>query len=183
MTTIRSILRRLGAPVRSRAGEREVEDELRFHIEMRTHDNIAAGMSPEEAVADAIRRFGDLDHIRAVCEEIREERLASAMKVFKGMTWVVIGCALMLKMYGRVDQLRVVGDFLFFIAILWRALIHLRQMRPDSQRIKAAEEPALNITHTLGDLIPNTSAEQTFNPARIRDKDGRTPVERLFSDE
>jgi hypothetical protein len=60
MTTIKSILRRLGAPARGKAAGREIEDELRFHIEMRARDNIAAGMSAEDAVADARRRFGDL---------------------------------------------------------------------------------------------------------------------------
>jgi len=61
MTTIKSILRRLGAPVRGEATWRETEDELRFHIEMRARDNIETGMSPEDAVADAMRRFGDTE--------------------------------------------------------------------------------------------------------------------------
>jgi len=36
-----------------------VEDELRAHLEMRAQDNLAAGMSPEEARYDAQRRFGN----------------------------------------------------------------------------------------------------------------------------
>ena len=39
--------------------ERDLDDELRSHIEMRTADNIAAGMSPQEARYDAQRRFGN----------------------------------------------------------------------------------------------------------------------------
>jgi predicted permease len=39
--------------------ERDLDDELRSHIEMRTQDNIDAGMSPEEARYDAQRRFGN----------------------------------------------------------------------------------------------------------------------------
>jgi hypothetical protein len=183
MTNIKSILRQLGAPVLNKAGACEVEDELRFHIEMRTRDNIAAGMSPEDAVADAMRRFGDFDHIRAVCEEIRKERLASVMKVIKGITWVMIGFGLTLKMTAGVQGLRDAGDFLFLIAILWRVLIHLRQTQPDQRRIKAAEQAPLSIIHTIGDFSASSPAEQAFNPARARDKDGRTPVERLLSDE
>src|SRR5215510_2682642 len=98
MTTIKSILRRLGAPVRGGVAVHEIEDELRFHIEMRARDNIATGMSPEDAVADAMRRFGDFDQIRAVCEEIRKERSAGIMNVIKGGAWVIVGCGLMLKM-------------------------------------------------------------------------------------
>ena len=37
----------------------EVEEELASHIEMRTADNISAGMSPEEARRDARLRFGN----------------------------------------------------------------------------------------------------------------------------
>lgn len=39
--------------------ERDLDDELRTHIEMRTADNVAAGMSPKEARYDAQRRFGN----------------------------------------------------------------------------------------------------------------------------
>ncbi len=38
---------------------REIDAELTSHIEMRTMDNIAAGMSPEEARRDAQLRFGN----------------------------------------------------------------------------------------------------------------------------
>jgi predicted permease len=39
--------------------DREIEAELRSHLEMRIADNIAAGMSPEEAARDARLRFGN----------------------------------------------------------------------------------------------------------------------------
>jgi putative ABC transport system permease protein len=42
---------------RSRLDE-EIEAELRSHIEMRTADNVAAGMSPKEARRQAVLRFG-----------------------------------------------------------------------------------------------------------------------------
>ena len=38
--------------------DREVDEELRFHLEARVRDNLAAGMTPTEARQDAIRRFG-----------------------------------------------------------------------------------------------------------------------------
>jgi predicted permease len=37
----------------------EIEEELRYHIDARTADNIAAGMSREDARRDAVRRFGN----------------------------------------------------------------------------------------------------------------------------
>jgi hypothetical protein len=39
--------------------EQEIQDEIRSHIDMRTTQNIAAGMSPEEAHRDALLRFGN----------------------------------------------------------------------------------------------------------------------------
>jgi hypothetical protein len=38
----------------------EIEEELRYHIDARTADNIAAGMSREDARRDAVRRFGSV---------------------------------------------------------------------------------------------------------------------------
>ena len=43
---------------RSRLGQ-EIDDELQSHIEMRIADNLAAGMTPEEARRDALLRFGN----------------------------------------------------------------------------------------------------------------------------
>jgi hypothetical protein len=37
----------------------DLDDELRSHLEMRTRDNLAAGMPPDEARCDAQRRFGN----------------------------------------------------------------------------------------------------------------------------
>ncbi|HEU0178941.1 MAG TPA: permease prefix domain 1-containing protein [Blastocatellia bacterium] len=182
MTTFKSILRGLGAPVRGGAARLEIEDELQFHIEMRTRDNIAAGMSPEDAVADAMRRFGDLEHIRAVCEDIRRERLAGVMKMAKGLIWIMLGCGLTLKLAAQVDGMRLVGHFLILIAILWRLLIHLREMQPDMRRIMAAEQPAPSVIHSI-DLSVGGLAENTSRSVPAYDEDGRTPVERLISDE
>lgn len=39
---------------------RDLADEIAFHVEERTRDNLAAGMSPDAAAADARRRFGNV---------------------------------------------------------------------------------------------------------------------------
>jgi predicted permease len=50
--------------------ERDVADEIRFHLDMRTRELIASGMSPDDARAAAAKAFGDVDgigeHLRAV---------------------------------------------------------------------------------------------------------------------
>src|SRR5262249_22983453 len=37
---------------------REIDEELRYHIQARIADNVAAGMNAQEARTDALRRFG-----------------------------------------------------------------------------------------------------------------------------
>lgn len=54
-----SLLSRLKGLLRIRRLERDLDDELRSHIEMRAADNMAAGMLPQEARYDAQRRFGN----------------------------------------------------------------------------------------------------------------------------
>lgn len=49
--------------------EQEIRDELDFHIEMRTRDNVAAGMSPEQARQDALWRFGDVERTYKACRQ------------------------------------------------------------------------------------------------------------------
>jgi predicted permease len=54
-----SLLSRLKGLFRINRLERDLDEELRSHIEMRTKDNVAAGMSSQEARYDAQRRFGN----------------------------------------------------------------------------------------------------------------------------
>jgi predicted permease len=51
-------------PVTRDRAERAVDDELRFHVEGRVEEFIAAGMSRDAAVAEVKRRFGDVDRVR-----------------------------------------------------------------------------------------------------------------------
>ncbi len=60
-----SMLRRITNLFHRSKLDQEIEAELRSHIEMRTADNLAAGMSPQEARRDALLRFGN----RAVLKE------------------------------------------------------------------------------------------------------------------
>jgi predicted permease len=50
--------------------ERRIDAEFRFHLEMRTQENVAAGMSEEEARKDALRRFGNQTYLAETAREI-----------------------------------------------------------------------------------------------------------------
>jgi len=44
--------------------EKDLDEELRSHLDMRAADNVAAGMTPEEAGRDARRRFGNVTELK-----------------------------------------------------------------------------------------------------------------------
>ena len=61
-----------------RSGRRVDEDvdaELSFHIDERVDELLAGGMDEEEARAEVMKQFGDVDRISAACRNIDEERL------------------------------------------------------------------------------------------------------------
>ena len=62
---------RLRALFRRDRLERELDDEVRFHLEMQADDNVRAGMDADEARRAARRSFGGRD---AMKETYRERR-------------------------------------------------------------------------------------------------------------
>src|SRR5437588_11408879 len=51
--------------------ERELDSELRFHLEQQIAENIAAGMPPEEARFAARRTVGGAEQIKEECRDAR----------------------------------------------------------------------------------------------------------------
>jgi hypothetical protein len=49
--------------------EQEILDELDFHLEMRTRDNVAQGMPETAARANALHRFGDFNRVYRACRQ------------------------------------------------------------------------------------------------------------------
>ena len=54
--------------------DQDVDLELQFHLDMRTQELIDEGLAPAVARAEALRRFGDLSHVRQTCREIGTQR-------------------------------------------------------------------------------------------------------------
>lgn len=51
--------------------ERELDDELQFHLEKQIEENIATGMSERDARSAALRQFGDLAQRKEECRDAR----------------------------------------------------------------------------------------------------------------
>ncbi|PYT31357.1 MAG: hypothetical protein DMG57_05440 [Acidobacteria bacterium] len=62
---------RLRSLFRRRSVERELDDELRFHLEQQIEENLAAGIGPEEAPYRARRAIGGLAQVKEECRETR----------------------------------------------------------------------------------------------------------------
>ena len=56
--------------LRRKTREASLDRELRFHLEEQIRDNLAAGMSPEEARRTAALEFGGLDQIKEECRDV-----------------------------------------------------------------------------------------------------------------
>jgi putative ABC transport system permease protein len=55
----------------SDAVHREIDEEIRFHLDMRAEENVRRGMSPEEARREAEKKFGRLTRIKEMGYEVR----------------------------------------------------------------------------------------------------------------
>jgi hypothetical protein len=79
--------------------EQDILDELQFHIEMRTEDNINAGMTEREARQDALRRFGDFQNVHRTCrrimlgERIMLQRIQAVLILFLLVAVILLGVA------------------------------------------------------------------------------------------
>src|SRR5215510_855284 len=71
MFWLRLIYTRLYGLLRKNRIEQEMEDEMRFHLLMRTRDNIERGMRPDEAEREARRRFGNMSRIKDLARDIK----------------------------------------------------------------------------------------------------------------
>jgi hypothetical protein len=69
----------------------EVEAELRFHVQMRTHANIKEGMSPDEAQLAAQQSFGDFDRVKVSCCEIKRG-LPFDLQALRMGLYIAIAC-------------------------------------------------------------------------------------------
>jgi predicted permease len=71
MTWLRVLWRRLFALHRAEDLDRDLDDELDFHLQMEIAENLRKGMSPAEAKLWASRRFGGLSQIKETYRETR----------------------------------------------------------------------------------------------------------------
>src|SRR5262244_3905244 len=70
LSQIWQIWRRLLSLLRRRRHEREMDEEMRFHLEMQIEQNLASGMATEEARYAARRQFGNQTWLKGASREM-----------------------------------------------------------------------------------------------------------------
>ncbi len=76
MTRLRIFIHRLCGLFLKRKMERDLEDEIRSHLDMQIEDNLRLGMGPEEARYEAMRKFGGVEQVK---ESYRDRSSLSAV--------------------------------------------------------------------------------------------------------
>lgn len=111
--------------------EREVENELRFHLELLTEANLQRGMTLKEAEEKASKRFGNVERIKNQCVEI-SERNRPAVRVLKFFLIVVFSGGVLARILSADIYVKQIGNMLMVIAALGGLLLYVRGLRPFS---------------------------------------------------
>src|SRR5690349_15127265 len=79
MRSIDALRASLRAWFRRARVERELDAELQFHLQQDIAEHVAAGRTPEEARAKALRAFGPVALVKDECRESLGLRMADAL--------------------------------------------------------------------------------------------------------
>src|SRR5437867_3451235 len=168
---------------------REVEGELRFHIEMRTAANIESGMRPDEAQLAARQSFGDFHRFKTECCEISRNLSFDPMPLKMGLHIALAASAGAGALWAvNVPHHSFVGLFrqLFAITILTCLFVFVRRARP-RQRLVGDHMSAIFIAERerpgKNEFVVSDSREARHVNIAAHDEEGLTPVERMFKSE
>ncbi|HKU74998.1 MAG TPA: permease prefix domain 1-containing protein [Pyrinomonadaceae bacterium] len=107
----------------------EVEEELHLHVELLQREYMQRGMSPEEARAATLKRFGNFDRVKNECVAIckRSQPLQRAFKIFLILLALT---GLIIRFTSTDYYVARIGPILITIAIAGRLLLYVRGLSP-----------------------------------------------------
>ena len=149
--------------------KREVEEELRFHLDLLTDEHCRQDLDRDEARVAAQKCFGNVEQIRDQCVEIRSRSHPSA-RALKFLLTMVFLVGVLVRVFSPEYHLTRVGDILIAVGILSRMLLYVRGLNPSS---------FLSRPETSSPLRLNDNGQATIV---TYDQRKRTPVERVISD-
>lgn len=115
--------------INSNSVEREVEEELRFHLDLLTEEYISRGIVRVEAEGLAARRFGNLQQIKGECAQIAN-RNRTLIQVIKALLVPLFFSGIFIRFSAVELAVKHIGEILVAIAILARVLFYVRGLKP-----------------------------------------------------
>ena len=124
--------------------ERDIEEQLCWHLELLTQEYLQQDMSLAQAREAALRRFGNVEQIKDQCVKIssRNQPFVRAVTPFLVIA-VIVG--FLTRNYSTDIHVRHFGDLLIAISILSRLLLYVRRLNPSSFRSKPETSSPLKL--------------------------------------
>jgi hypothetical protein len=166
---MRAVTGRLFTRFDSEEIEREIEEELRFHLEMLTQEHLKQDMSFAEAKDAALKRLGNVEQIKDKCVEISRSGHIF-MRALKSLLITVFLLGVLVRVVSTEFHVMRVGDTLILVAILGRLFLYVRALNPSNFRSKP---------ETSSPLMLNEEAQTSIT---AYDHRRLTPVERVIAD-
>lgn len=181
MSLLRTVLAHVPqADFRSRAAvESEIREELQFHLEMRTLDNLAVGMSPAEALRDARERFGDFEENYQAC---RRASLGARL-VFDRLPLVLLAILAVAVVYLAVSLFQARADYRSSLRSLADRIDQLQQAQAESRPadVAASQIPYRQWEPASVGSLPLEAPPRHLVGAQLWDASGQS-VDRPWSD-
>lgn len=111
--------------------ERDIEEQLCWHLEMLTQELLQQDMSLAEAREAALKRFGKVEQIKDQCVKISRSNQPFVRTLTPFLVVVVI-VGILTRIYATDINVRHFGDLLIAIPILSRLLLYVRGLNPSS---------------------------------------------------
>src|SRR5262249_3124610 len=111
--------------------QREVDEELRLHLDLLTTAALEPDMSWDDARQIALERFGDVAQIRDQCVEISRRR-HPLMRALKSLAILIFLSGVLVRVFSPEFHVTRVGDILIAVGVLSRLWIYARGLDPRS---------------------------------------------------
>ena len=147
--------------------QREVDEELRLHLELLTADVLEPGMSWEDARQIALDRFGDVAEIRDQCVEI-SRRSHPLIHALKSLAVLIFLTGVLVRVFSPEFHVTRVGNILITVGVLSRLWIYARGLDPRS---------FISRSQTKSPLMLSDGPCQKF---QALDQEKHTPLERVI---
>jgi hypothetical protein len=147
----------------------EIDEELRFHLELLTQEHLQRDLSLADAKDAALRRFGNVEQVREQCEEI-SRRNHPAIRALKSSLILIVLSGVLVRILSTEPHVSHAGDVLIAVGVLGRFLVYLRGLSPASFHSRPDTTSPLMLYEP-----PQTSIT-------VLDQHNRTPVERVIFD-